>query len=107
LNTSTDRIERRILLKVPRSRVWRALSDAEEFGNWFGVNFKGETFVAGAPARGHITHPGYEHLQMEVTIERVVPERLLSWRWNPASTRFRRRGARRCSGSTHPDGINK
>jgi uncharacterized protein YndB with AHSA1/START domain len=85
LNTSTDRIERRILLKVPRSRVWRALSDAEEFGNWFGVNFKGETFVAGAPARGHITHPGYEHLQMEVTIERVVPERLLSWRWHPAA----------------------
>jgi len=86
MNTSsTDRIERKILLKAPRSRVWRALSDANEFGEWFGVNFTGKTFVAGKHLQGKITYPGYEHLVMEVLIERVVPERLLSWRWHPAA----------------------
>jgi uncharacterized protein YndB with AHSA1/START domain len=85
MNTSTDRIERKILLKATRSRVWRAVSDAEEFGRWFGVDFKGKSFVAGKPVRGPITYPGYEHIVMEVSIERVLPERLLSWRWHPAA----------------------
>src|ERR1700734_4255785 len=85
MNTSTDRIERNLLLKAPRARVWRALSNAEEFGNWFGVNFKGQTFFAGKSVQGKITYPGYEHLVMEVFIERVEPERLLSWRWHPAA----------------------
>jgi uncharacterized protein YndB with AHSA1/START domain len=85
MNTSTDRIERKILLKAPRSRVWRALSNAEEFGAWFGVDFKGKAFAAGQPIKGQITYPGYEHLVMEVFIERIVPERLLSWRWHPAA----------------------
>jgi uncharacterized protein YndB with AHSA1/START domain len=85
MNTSTDRIERRILLKAPRSRVWRALSDAAEFGAWFGVDFKGKTFVAGKPVQGTVTYPGYEHIVMEVQIERLEPERLLSWRWHPAA----------------------
>jgi uncharacterized protein YndB with AHSA1/START domain len=85
MNTSTDRIERKILLKATRARVWRALSNAEEFGNWFGVNFKGMTFAAGKPVLGKVTYPGYEHITMEVFIERVEPERLLSWRWHPAA----------------------
>ena len=85
MSTSTDRIERKILLKASRARVWRALSSAEEFGSWFGVNFKGKTFVAGQAVQGKITYPGYEHIVMEVFIERVVPERLLSWRWHPAA----------------------
>jgi uncharacterized protein YndB with AHSA1/START domain len=85
MDTSTDRIERKILLKAPRSRVWRALSNAEEFGAWFGVDFKGKAFAAGRPVKGQVTYPGYEHLVMEVFIERIVPERLLSWRWHPAA----------------------
>ena len=85
MSTSTDRIERKILLKAPLARVWRALSDAKEFGDWFGVDFKGKTFAAGKAVRGQITYPGYEHIVMEVFIERVVPERLLSWRWHPAA----------------------
>jgi uncharacterized protein YndB with AHSA1/START domain len=85
MNTSTDRIERRLMLKAPRSRVWRALSDAEEFGSWFGVDFKGKAFVAGKRVQGQITYPGYEHIVMEVWVERVIPERLLSWRWHPAA----------------------
>jgi len=85
MSTSTDRIEKKVLLKASRARVWRALSNAEEFGNWFGVNFEGKTFVAGKSVQGKITYPGYEHLVMEVFIERVEPERLLSWRWHPAA----------------------
>ena len=85
MDTSTDRIERKVLLKASRARVWRALSNAEEFGNWFGVNFKGKTFIAGKSVQGKITYPGYEHLVMEVLIERLEPERLLSWRWHPAA----------------------
>jgi len=85
MNTSTDRIERKVLIKAPRARVWRALSDAGEFGDWFGVNFKGKRFVAGKHVQGKITYPGYEHLDMDVLIERIVPEQLLSWRWHPAA----------------------
>jgi uncharacterized protein YndB with AHSA1/START domain len=85
MNTATDRIERKILLKAPLARVWRALSDATEFGDWFGVDFKGKAFVSGKPLKGQITYPGYEHIVMEVFVERVVPQRLLSWRWHPAA----------------------
>jgi len=85
MNTSTDRIERKLMLKAPRSRVWRALSEAEEFGSWFGVDFKGRAFVAGKCVQGQITYPGYEHIVMEVWVERVIPEKLLSWRWHPAA----------------------
>ncbi|MFM0224130.1 SRPBCC family protein [Paraburkholderia dipogonis] len=85
MNTSTDRIEKQILLKAPRSRVWRALSNAEEFGNWFGVNLTGKQFVAGQSVQGNITYPGYEYLVMDVHVERVEPEHHLSWRWHPAA----------------------
>ena len=85
MNTSTDRIERKVLINASKARVWRALSDAGEFGDWFGVNFKGKTFVAGKHIQGKITYPGYEHLNMDVLIERIVPEQLLSWRWHPAA----------------------
>ena len=83
MNTSTDRIERQILLKAPRSRVWRALADAEAFGDWFGVALKGKHFVAGQHTQGYITYPGYEHLLWDVLIERVELERMLSFRWHP------------------------
>jgi uncharacterized protein YndB with AHSA1/START domain len=85
MNTSDDRIERRVLIKSTRARVWRAVSNAAEFGDWFGVDFKGNAFVAGKPVQGKITYPGYEHLTMEVVIEQVVPERLLSFHWHPAA----------------------
>ena len=83
MNTSTDRIERKILLRAPRSRVWRALSNAEEFGNWFGVALQDKNFAAGQHVTGQITYPGYEHVVFEVSIERMEPERILAWRWHP------------------------
>jgi uncharacterized protein YndB with AHSA1/START domain len=61
---STDRIEKTILLRAPRARVWRALTDADEFGTWFRVRLE-DPFRAGATVRGRITYPGYEHLTME------------------------------------------
>jgi uncharacterized protein YndB with AHSA1/START domain len=78
----TDRIEKEIVLRAPRSRVWRALTDAKEFGQWFRVEMK-DPFTPGAPARGSITHPGYEHVKFEVQVERMEPERLFSFRWHP------------------------
>jgi uncharacterized protein YndB with AHSA1/START domain len=54
---STDRIEKTIVLHAPRSRVWRALASADEFGTWFGVKFEG-AFAPGARLTGRITTPG-------------------------------------------------
>lgn len=83
MNTATDRIERQIHIKAPRSKVWRALADAESFGDWFGVGLKGKRFVAGEPISGNFTFSGYEHLLWQVVVERIEPERLLSFRWHP------------------------
>jgi len=80
---STDRIQKSIVIKAPQSRVWRALTNAEELSQWFGVNLKGCTFTPGQPARGPITIDGYRHVVFEVLVEQMVPERLFSWRWHP------------------------
>ena len=83
--TSTDRIEKEILLHAPRSRVWRAITTPEEFGAWFRVKLEG-AFAEGATVRGRITYPGYEHLTMEMVVERIEPERLFAYRWHPGAT---------------------
>ena len=80
--SSTDRIEKQIELKAPPSRVWRALTDHREFGEWFKVNLE-QPFVPGKITRGRITHPGYENVVMEVTVLEMQPERLFSWTWHP------------------------
>ena len=90
---STDRIEKKILLKAPLDRVWRAISDSKEFGTWFGMKVDGP-FTPGAIMRGVIVptqvnaevaaaQKQYEGKQMEITIERMEPERLISFRWHP------------------------
>lgn len=80
---SSDRIERKILLKAPRSTVWRAFANAESFGKWFGVALEGKRFVAGERTQGQITYPGYEHLVWDVQVARVEPERVFAFRWHP------------------------
>ncbi|WP_354686823.1 SRPBCC family protein [Cupriavidus necator] len=81
----TDRIERSVLIEAPVARVWHALSDADTFGSWFGVRFdSGTRFEPGQRAVGSVTHPGYEYLKFDVQVERVAPQKLLSWRWHPA-----------------------
>jgi uncharacterized protein YndB with AHSA1/START domain len=77
-----DRIEKRIELKAPVSRVWRALTDYREFGEWFRVKLD-SPFVAGEVSRGHITHPGYEHVVWEVAVQKMEPEKLFSFTWHP------------------------
>ena len=78
----TDRIEKQIELKAPVARVWRALTDHREFGEWFRVKIDGP-FVPGEVSRGHITHPGYEHLKWEAVVKAMEPERLFSFTWHP------------------------
>jgi uncharacterized protein YndB with AHSA1/START domain len=82
MGSSTDRIEKTIALRAPRTRVWRALTDHEEFGRWFRCKLEGP-FRVGASVKGRITHPGYEHLVMDVTVEKIEPEKLFSFRWHP------------------------
>jgi uncharacterized protein YndB with AHSA1/START domain len=79
---ANDRIEKQIDLDAPVSRVWRALTDYREFGEWFRVKLEGP-FVAGQETRGQITHPGYEHLQMTVVVQKIEPERYFSYTWHP------------------------
>jgi uncharacterized protein YndB with AHSA1/START domain len=90
---NTDRIEKKILLRAPRKRVWRALADSTEFGSWFGMKFDGP-FVPGARMRGVIVptsvnaevakaQKNYQGVAFEITIEQMEPEKLFSFRWHP------------------------
>jgi uncharacterized protein YndB with AHSA1/START domain len=88
-----DRIEKTIMLRAPRARVWRALTNADEFGAWFGMKFNGQ-FAPGAHLRGVMTpttvdpevaslQKPHEGMPFEITIDRIDPERLFSFRWHP------------------------
>jgi uncharacterized protein YndB with AHSA1/START domain len=77
-----DRIEKRIDLKAPVSRVWRALTDYREFGEWFRVKLD-RPFVPRQVSRGQVTYPGYEHVKLEAVVQEVEPERLFSFTWHP------------------------
>lgn len=79
--TTTDRIEKQIVLRATPARVWRALSNAREFGSWFGAEFE-DDFVPGKEARGKVKYQGKE-LTMTFVVERMEPERLLAFRWHP------------------------
>jgi uncharacterized protein YndB with AHSA1/START domain len=92
---STDRIEKRVLLRAPRKRVWRALADSKEFGHWFGMKFDGP-FTPGAVMRGVISpskvnaevakaQKAHEGVAFDITIEKIEPERLFSFRWHPGA----------------------
>ena len=83
---TTDRIEKKIQLRHHQSKVWRALTDAQEFSKWFGAVFT-ERFKPGVRLRGKVTHKGYEHMTMDVTIERMEPEHTFAWRWHPGMQR--------------------
>jgi uncharacterized protein YndB with AHSA1/START domain len=77
-----DRIEKRIEIAAPVSRVWQALTDSRQFGEWFLVKMDG-LFVAGKSVAGQITHPGYEHLRMQIVVEAIEPQTLFSFTWHP------------------------
>ena len=78
----SDRIEKQIELKASVSRVWNALTDHKQFGEWFRVNIQ-SPFVPGRTARGNVLYPGYEHVVWEAVIQTIEPERLFSFTWHP------------------------
>jgi uncharacterized protein YndB with AHSA1/START domain len=78
----TDRIEKDIILRAPRARVWQALSDSRKFAEWFGLTLDG-AFTPGASLHGKIRYPEYAHVKWTVVIDRVEPESLFSFRWHP------------------------
>lgn len=91
--TNTDRIDKRVLLRAPRERVWRAISDSGQFGSWFGVEFNGP-FVVGARMAGRIvpttvdaeiarSQKPYEGKPFQIYVERIEPQRLFCFRWHP------------------------
>jgi uncharacterized protein YndB with AHSA1/START domain len=75
-----SKIEKQIELKAPVARVWRALTDYREFGEWFRVALTGP-FAPGKTSRGRILYPGYEHVVWEGAIQKIEPERLFSFTW--------------------------
>ena len=94
---STDRIEKKVLLRAPLNRVWRAIANSNEFGTWFGLKFDGP-FVQGASLRGVIVpstvNPevarvgkSHEGVVFDITVEKIEPERLFSFRWHPHAIR--------------------
>ena len=80
--TDTNSIEKEITLRAPRERVWRALTDAREFGAWFGITLDGP-FTAGQPVHGRMANPKYAHVDFEFVVETIAPEELFSYRWHP------------------------
>ena len=77
-----NRIEKHIEIKAPVTRVWRALTDYREFGEWFRVKLE-SPFVPGHSSQGSITYPGYEHLKLEAIVQKLEPEHLFSFTWHP------------------------
>lgn len=80
-----SKIEKRMELRAPVERVWRAVTDHREFGEWFRVALEAP-FVAGETARGRILHPGYEHVVWEARVQKMEPQRLFSFTWPHAKT---------------------
>jgi uncharacterized protein YndB with AHSA1/START domain len=83
MTDTPDRIEKSIVLRAPRSRVWRAIADSAEFGAWFGIKLDGP-FVAGKAVNGTIFDPpGYEHVKANFLVSRVEPEHTIAFQWHP------------------------
>ena len=77
-----NKIEKRVEISAPVRRVWDALTDSRQFGEWFLVRLDGP-FVAGETVGGQITFPGYEHLRMEIVVQTVKPTSYFSYTWHP------------------------
>ena len=90
-----DRIEKKVLLKAPVHRVWSAIADSRQFGIWFGVRFEG-AFLPGTLVKGKIVptqidaavakeQEPFVGMACDVLVERIEPERHLSFRWHPGA----------------------
>ena len=94
--SSTDRIQKKVHLRAPRNRVWKAISDSRQFGSWFGMKVEGP-FTANTTVKATIVpttvdsevakeQKAFEGMPFELYIERVEPERLFTFRWHPGAT---------------------
>ena len=90
---TTDRIEKSVLLRAPRERVWNAIADSKQFGTWFGVELDAP-FAPGKRVTGRITptkvdpetarrQEAYKGREIEWTVDRIEPMNLFSFRWHP------------------------
>lgn len=100
---TTDRIEKEVTLRAPVPRVWRAITDTREFGEWFGVALD-EPFAPGRTITGTFDGKVDEEAIVKYqkalglppgrvkmpqgstvfcTVERIEPERYFSFRWIP------------------------
>ena len=77
-----NKIEKSVELNAPIGRVWKALTDYRQFGQWFRVKIE-SPFAVGQPAKGQLLYPGYEHLKWNVTVQKMEPEKLFSFTWHP------------------------
>jgi len=93
MGSSTDRNEKELFLRAPQDKVWRSISDAREFGNWFGMEFDSD-FVPGAQITGRIkptkADPGVAEMQKKYAgapvafvVDRIEPKTFFSYRWHP------------------------
>jgi uncharacterized protein YndB with AHSA1/START domain len=80
--TSTDRIEKKVVLRAPLSRVWDAIADSTKFGEWFGVKLE-QAFTPGKSLKAKMTKKGYEQFEFDMQIDRIEPQRYFSYRWHP------------------------
>ena len=81
-NSAQNTIEKQIEIKAPVDRVWQALTDHQQFGEWFRVAMEAP-FAPGKIARGRILHQGYEHLTMEFVVQKIEAPRFFSFTWHP------------------------
>lgn len=77
-----DRIEKTVVMKAGRAKVWAALTDSKEFGSWFAARFS-SPFVVGERQSAQLTVPGYEHLKVDVWVEAIEPQTRFAFRWHP------------------------
>ena len=80
--SSTDEIRKQLLIKAPLARVWRAITDADEFGAWFHVKLE-TPFAVGRDTSGQITYPGWEHVRFTLRTEAIEPQERFAYRWHP------------------------
>ena len=80
--SATNEIRKQLLIQAPPSRVWRALTDATEFGAWFRVRLE-SPFVVGQATSGQITHKGWEHVRFTLRTEAIEPQTRFAYRWHP------------------------
>ena len=80
--STPNEIRKQLHIKAPPSRVWRAITDFEQFGAWFRVKLE-TPFVVGQPTSGQITYKGWEHVRFTLVTDAIEPETRFAYLWHP------------------------